>query len=193
MSLGSWNGFGPLSHVREKFLTSRRPFYPWASVQGQTFTWCSTWANAPSRPLSTPSHDLGVQPGPSCFQESTSGTISCLTARLTHRVAVHCLLSQLTGTAIWTHAFPFFFFPSSLKFIFFKVCFRWQCQASGDTSGDSFENIRKAINTVLGIISVTQIKSRVSILPTHLWGFGASVKIWINPLLQKKKIVPVHN
>lgn len=108
------------------------------------------------------------------------GLSAALEPERDHRVAIHCLLSQLTGT-IWADNFVF---------ISLNVCCRWQCPATGDISGDSLENIRKAINSLLGIISVAQIKSRVLILSTHLWAFGTSVKIWIN--LQLKKNIPVH-
>lgn len=142
-------------------------------------SWCTLQTS-----LSAHSHDLGAQPGPPCFQESTVGLYQ-LPYSQTEPTGQQFTASYHSLLALLSELTHFFFF-----FIFLKVCFWWQ--ASGDVSGDSLENIRKAINTVLGIISVTQIKLRVFILPTHLWDFGASVKIWINPLLQKN-FVPVHN
>lgn len=103
------------------------------------------------------------------------GLSAALEPERAHRAVIHCLLPQLTGTS-WAGNFTF---------ISLKVCCGWQCPASGDISGDGLENIRKAVNSLLGIISVAQIKSRVLILSTHLWGFGTSIKIWINLLLKK--------
>lgn len=182
VSLGSWvalipSAKGDLSPSGQKFFTCSGLFYPWANVQDQTFVWCSPWANSPSD--SFPQLLLALVPsqGHPALRKALAGPWAALEPERAHRAAIHCLLSQLSGT-IWADNFIF---------ISLKVCCRWECPATGDISGDSLENIRKAVNSLLGIISVAQIKSRVLILSTHLWGPVTSIKNWINLLLEKKK------
>lgn len=116
------------------------------------------------------------QPGQPCFQESTCKSNSCLSDRLNPEgsrlpppitVYWHCYLN-------WC-------------IYILRLCSRWQCQASRDISGNSPENIRKATNTLLGIISMTWIKSRVSSL-----GFGGTSKN-LDKCYCKKLFVWVHS
>lgn len=124
---------GDPSASGEKLFTCNGHFYPWAGVQDQSSVWCCTWANAPSRLPPTLSHGFGAQPGPSCPRKALAGFSAALEPERAQGVAIHSLLSQLTGT-IWADHFIF---------ISLRVCCRWQCPETGDISGDSLENIRK--------------------------------------------------
>lgn len=138
----------------KEFFTRSGDFYPWANSGPnlcvvlhlskctlQTLSHTFSWLWCPARAILL-------------SRKALVGLSAALEPERAHRAAIHCLLSQLSGTC-WAGNFIF---------ISLKVCCRWQCPASGDISGDSLENIRKAANSLLGIISVAQIKSRVLIL-----------------------------